>query len=468
MKKVWAIFPFILLFSGMKAQDITGAWNGTLDIQGAQLAIVFHIKKTDDGYKTLMDSPDQGAKGIPTDQTSWEDNTLTITASALSMKYTGKLNTEKETIEGTFEQRGYSLPLVLKKTAEEKKAEPRPQDPKDFPYQQEEVEFFNQKDDVKLAGTLTLPRDKKVDKVVILISGSGPQDRNEEVGDMNHRPFLVLSDYLTRQGIGVLRYDDRGVGQSTGDRSTSTIDDFAEDAEAGVAFLKNRKDLKSAQIGLIGHSEGGMVAPQVAARNKDVDFIVMLAGPGIPIDELMLLQSKLVSESRGAPRELSEINRMVLKDAYTYLRKNPHKSQEALKEGLIGVFKEGMKKFPKEAQDEIKKDPDFFKKEATALLNPWFLNFIRTNPEDYLKKVKVPVLAMNGTLDLQVPAEENLAGIEAALKKAGNKKVEIVALEGLNHLFQKAETGAVEEYAEIEETFNEKAMKKIAGWIKKQ
>jgi pimeloyl-ACP methyl ester carboxylesterase len=277
-----------------------------------------------------------------------------------------------------------------------------------------------------------------------------------------------LSDHLTRQGIAVLRYDDRGVGSSTGDRAIATIDDFAEDAEAGVAFLENHKDLKGVKIGLVGHSEGGMVAPMVAARNKKVDFIVLLAGPGMPIDELMILQSKLITASQGAPQEVSEANRKVLKDAYSYIRQNPSLEGEKMKAGLIKVFQNGMKYFSAEIQEEIKKDEMFFEKEAAGLISPWFLNFIRTTPEDYLKKVKVPVLALNGTLDLQVPAEENLAVIKAALKKAGNKKVEIVALKGLNHLFQTAQTGAVAEYGKIEETFNPMAMEKIASWIKKQ
>lgn len=468
MKKGLIFLPLFCLFFQMTiAQNITGSWQGALDIQGTQLRIVFHIEKTADGYSTKMDSPDQGAKGIPTDETSWVDNTLTVKAAAMGMQYSARL--EEGKLDGTFSQAGMNFPLVLEKKEGDAKPEPRPQDPRDFPYHQEVVEFFNQKDEVKLAGTLTLPKDQSVNQVVLLISGSGPQNRDAELlGGINHRPFLVLSDYLTRQGIGVLRYDDRGVGESTGDRSMSTIEDFAEDAEAGVAYLKSRKDLQGVKIGLVGHSEGGIVAPMVAARNKQVDFIVLLAGPGVPIDELLIMQSKLVSRSQGAPVEIIEAGNKVNREVYDFLKKNVGRSIESLQPEVEKIFEKGLSYFPEEEQKKFKESGKTFEKEAQSVLTPWFLNFISTNPEDYLKKVKVPVLALNGTLDLQVTAKENLAAIEAALTKAGNKRAEIVALEGLNHLFQKAQTGAVSEYGQIEETFHEPVMERIANWIIKQ
>jgi alpha-beta hydrolase superfamily lysophospholipase len=468
MKKGLIFLPlFCLFFQMTKAQDIAGSWQGALDIQGTQLRIVFHIAKTADGYATKMDSPDQGAGGIPTDATTWEENTLTIKAASLGMQYSAQLKDGK--LDGTFSQAGMNFPLKLEKKEGDSKPQPRPQDPKDFPYQQEEVEFFNQKDDVTLAGTLTLPKDQSVNQVVILISGSGPQNRDAELlGGINHRPFLVLSDYLTRQGIGVLRYDDRGVSESTGNYGTSTIEDFAKDAEAGVDYLKGRKDLQGVKIGLIGHSEGGLVAPIVGARNKKVDFIVMLAGPGIPIDELLIMQSELVSKAEGAPAEIVEAGTKVNKDIYDFLKKNKDQSTESLRPQVEKIFEKGLLYFPEEEQKKFRESGKTFEKEAQTVLSPWFLNFIRTTPADYLSKVKVPVLALNGTLDLQVPAEENLAAIEAALKKAGNKRVETLALEGLNHLFQKAKTGAVSEYGQIEETFHEPVMKRIANWIIKQ
>ncbi len=469
MKKGFIFLPFLCLFFQMiQAQDLTGSWHGALDIQGTKLKIVFHIEKTADGYTTKMDSPDQGALGIPTGQTSWADNTLTIKAANLGMEYTAQL--EEGKLNGTFSQAGMNLPLVLeKKKKADSKPEPRPQDPKDFPYHQEEVEFFNQKDDVKLAGTLTLPKEKKVDKVVILISGSGPQNRNEELlGGINHRPFLVLSDYLTRQGIGVLRYDDRGVGESTGDRSISTVEDFAEDAEAGVEYLNGRKDLGGVKIGLVGHSEGGMVAPMVASRNKNVDFIVLLAGPGMPISEALAEQATMIGRAEGASVELLEAGEKINRDVYSYIKQNKDKPIEELRPKVEKIFEKGLTYFPEEEQENFKKSGKTFENETKQVLTPWFIHFISFEPADYLSKVKVPVLALNGTLDLQVIAEGNLAGIKSALKKAGNKKAEILALEGLNHLFQKAETGSPTEYGKIEETFHEPVMEQITTWIKKQ
>jgi alpha/beta superfamily hydrolase len=382
------------------------------------------------------------------------------------MTYEGTFNQEENTLEGTFAQGPGKFPLTFTREAVEKPT--RPQDPTDFPYHQEDVTFENTSDQVTLAGTLTLPKDQEVKQVVVLVSGSGPQDRNEEVGVFNHRPFLVLSDYLTRNGIGVLRYDDRGVAASTGDFGKATSEDFSKDAEAAVEYLKSRKDLAKAKVGIAGHSEGGMIAPMVASRNKAVDFIVLLAGPGIPIDELMLLQAKLISDSQGVPTEVSDVNQKALGKAYQYLRENPDKENAELKEGLVSIFKDAVKDFPPMVQAGIGDVDKFANDEAEGLLDTWFLYFIRFNPSDYLTKTNCPVYALNGTLDLQVPSKENLEGIEKSLAEAKNKAVKIEALEGFNHMFQKATTGAVSEYSQIEETFNESVMQKIATWIQTQ
>ncbi len=463
MKPFLSLIISLFLFQVIQAQDITGSWNGVLDIQGTRLRVVFNIEKNGDTYVSTMDSPDQGAKGIATDETTFKENVLTIKANALAMTFSGDWLPEKNEIKGTFNQSTFSIPLTLSKEPVEQPA--RPQDPRDFPYRQEEVTFQNTRDEVTLAGTLTLPEKRKVDQVVVLLSGSGPQNRNEELKVYNHRPFLVLSDYLTRQGIGVLRYDDRGVGESTGVHAAATTTDLSYDAEAAVTYLNNRSDLKGAKIGLVGHSEGGMIAPMVAARNKKVDFIVLLAGPGIPITELMLLQSKAVAETAGFPDNLVEADLQLKKDIYAYLLKDTDKSAEEMKPELNEIVEEGFKKYYKSELPESQKEKTF--QQYQQMLTPWFLDYIRTKPEDYLRKVKVPVLALNATLDTQVTSKENLAGLETTLKNGGNKKVEIIEMEGLNHIFQKAQTGAVSEYGQIEETFNEEAMQIIAEWIKK-
>lgn len=439
-----------------------------LEAQGMQLRIVFHIEKNDGSFTTTMDSPDQGASGIPTDATTFSEGQLTIISDELGMNYTGKLSEDGNKFSGTFRQGPMEIPLELGREAMERTgAEPRPQDPTDFPYRREEVKFENPTaEGVTLAGTLTLPEGQKPKSVVVLVSGSGGQNRDEEL--MNHRPFLVLSDYLTRQGVGVLRYDDRGVAESTGDHGAATTADFATDASAAVDYLAARPDLKGVKIGIAGHSEGGMIAPMVANMNERVDFIALLAGPGISIDELLLLQGRLLAAAEGAPTEMVETNQAVLAKAYSYMKKKKDAPTEEVRKGLIEVFRKGLETFPEEVKAEIGDLDQFSKEEAEGLLGPWFRYFIAFEPAEQLEKVKCPVLAINGSLDLQVPSKENLAGIEAALKAGGNKDFEIIEMPELNHLFQSAETGATSEYAQIEETFNEAAMERIAKWIQQQ
>ncbi len=457
-----------ILYLTISGQEITGTWNGALDIQGTKLRIVFHIEQSENGLQSKMDSPDQGAKGIATDKTTFENGKLIIESNTIGFKYEGELKAEENEISGNFYQSGMTLPLVLSRKAVEIKVEKRPQDPVDYPYLREEVTFENKEDGVSLAGTLSLPEGKAPKAIVILVSGSGPQNRDEEIAAFNHRPFLVLSDYLTRNGIGVLRYDDRGVGESSGTQQGATSFDFAEDAAAAVKFLRTKQAFKKTKVGMIGHSEGGMIAPIVETELADLDFIISLAGPGTTIDELLLAQSRLVSKQENVPQEMVEANHKILKPAYQYLIEHEAQSEEELKEGLRKIFEAGITYFPEETQTEIRaKEEAFLTQEVDGLVNPWFLYFIRYNPMDYWSKVDCPVLALNGKLDVQVPCDENLEGIKKGLEKGGNKNYTIQAFENLNHLFQTAETGAVSEYKEIEETFNEKPMQLMVEWINK-
>ena len=263
-------------------QDITSQWNGILNIQGMQLRLVFHIKKDDEKLTATMDSPDQGAKGIPVSDVTFENKTLKLEVTSAGISYEGTMG-ENNVVKGTFKQSVYSFPLELTKEKLEKKIITKPQDPtKPYPYRMEDVIFENKNAGINLAGTLTLPQQEGIYPAVILISGSGPQNRDSEL--LGHRPFLVISDFLTKNGIAVLRFDDRGTGASTGNFQSATSIDFAQDVEAGLAYLRSRKEIDSRKIGLIGHSEGGLIAPIVASRSKDVAFIVLLAGPGLPGD----------------------------------------------------------------------------------------------------------------------------------------------------------------------------------------
>ena len=460
MKKAAAILVLAMAVLGAFGQGITGQWNGILKVQGIQLRIVFNIAKTDKGYSSTMDSPDQGAKGIPVTATTFENSRLRIDMANLRIEYNGELKDKK--IVGIFKQNGMEFPMDLTRGIIEKEVVRRSQEPaKPYPYYSEEITFQNNKDKILLAGTLTLPKKEGSFPAVILVTGSGPQNRDEEL--MGHKPFLVLSDYLTRNGIAVLRYDDRGVAQSKGDFKTATTVDFASDAESAIAYLKTRREIDSKKIGLIGHSEGGIIVPMVASQSKEVNFIVLLAGTGIRGDKLLLLQQELIAEASGTAeskiKHLKEIN----SKAFEIVLKS--KSTETLKEDLVKYLKETERNNPDDSLPKGMTEEKFISLQVAQITNPWMLYFIKYDPAKALEKVKCPVLAVNGEKDLQVPAKENLPAIEKALKKGGNRNVTIREFSGLNHLFQECKTGSPAEYAGIEQTFSPVVMEDVAKWI---
>jgi pimeloyl-ACP methyl ester carboxylesterase len=465
MKKIITSFIFILLAYSAFAQNIPGDWYGAIHIQGTTLHLVFHITKSGGAYATTFDSPDQGARDLATDKTTVAGNQLTIEAAKFGIKYTGTFLPDSNKINGTFIQSTLNVPLNLTQGKPSAAILPavRPQDPTDFPYKQEDVIFTNPKAGNTLACTITMPADGRVTKIVVLITGSGPQNRNEEIKQFNHRPFLVWSDWLTRQGIAVLRYDDRGVGQSTGAFATATSADFADDAEAAVNYIRSRADLKGLSIGLMGHSEGGMIAPIVASRDKGIKFIVLLAGPGIPIDQLMLKQVADQMRLGGAPDEAILRSSATNKKIYKLISLNPSLPAGQLKQQVDTLMYQELRGYPK--ADLQNQSIDAIVKQSSALISPWYRYFIAFNPADYLTKVKCPVLALDGTLDMQVNSEANLAGIKASLEKGGNRHFQVVSLPGLNHLFQKATTGSVAEYAQISETVDPIALQKVSAWI---
>ena len=438
-----------------KASDIDGAWMGTLDAGTAKLRVVFHFVNTADGLTATMDSLDQDMKGLPVTKVTRNGSSLKLELKQIPGVgvFEGTIDKDRESISGTWSQSGNSLPLQLKRVKDSAEMErPRPQNPtKPYPYREEEVSFENSGAGIKLAGTLTIPPGKDPFPGVVLVAGSGAHDRDEAL--MGHRPFLVLSDYLTRRGIAVLRYDKRGVGESEGTYATATTSDFADDAEAGLAYLERRGEIDQRKIGLIGHSEGGMIAPLLAARNSSVAFIVMMAGPGIPGDELLVEQTLLIAEANGQTHETAEKaageERIILS-----LVKDETDSavlEKKLREQLTGQVPEA------QIGAAIK-----------STSSPWFRYFISYDPAAALRRVKCPVLAVIGSKDLQVPPEQNIPAIRKALEDAGNQKFEIDELPGLNHLFQTAKTGSPAEYAQIEETISPAALEKIAAWVAKQ
>ena len=463
MKYYLLLILICITSSTIKCQNISGQWNGILKIQGIQLRVVFHINAKDTSYTATMDSPDQGAKGIPVDNVTYKNQILKLEIKQPGIRYEGTFKTETNTIEGTFMQSGLSFPLNLTKQKSNIDANNRPQEPqKPYPYTSEDVKFKNSIDEITLAGTLTIPKREGAFPAVVLISGSGPQDRNEEV--FGHKPFLVLSDYLTRNGIAVLRFDDRGIGESTGNFKTATTLDLSKDVEAAVEYLKKREEID--KIGLIGHSEGGVIAPIVASNIKDIDFIVLLAGLGIPGDELLMLQTELIGKAYGVNDSVLQVSKTLNKDLYNIVQQ--HNKPDLVKQKLSEYLNQFILENPDFAIPEGMNKETYIKMQIETLSSPWMSYFLKINPEPILKKVKCPVLAINGEKDLQVPPHQNLEGIKHALEKGGNKNVTIKVLPQLNHLFQECQTGLPLEYSTIHQTFSPNALSLIYNWIEKQ
>ena len=441
-----------------------GIWQGALSIQGVNLRIVFNITKESNGsLKATVDSPDQGVKDLQVKDVTIVKDSILMDIPVVAGVFQGRVNNDS-TLDGTWKQRGFSLPLVMKKTTARIEVL-RPQEPKGpYPYIEEEVTVENKSGGCLLAGTLTRPmKSERPVPAVVLITGSGPQDRDETI--FNHKPFKVIADYLTRRGIAVLRCDDRGVGKSTGGSATATSADFATDALACLRYLTTRQEIDKTKIGFIGHSEGGMIAPMVASESHDVAFIVLLAGTSVPGEEILLMQSDLISRANGVPDSLLAINSEQSKKMYAVLNSDPDSTSCAKK--LRKIILDAVRKTDP-ANVETDATRQAIDLELSQILSPWFRFFVRYDPRPALRKTHCPVLALNGEKDLQVAPKQNLPEIEKALKGGGNKNYSTRELAGLNHLFQTAKTGSPTEYAQIEETFSPEALAIIGDWIIQQ
>lgn len=442
------ILFFSLLFSFSSFAQIEGSWKGDIEIPNQKLPFVIHISTVNNELKVMGESPMQTGEKFPLETITFRNDSLKITDSKLRMNYTGVMK-DNHHIEGKFQQQGMSFKLNLEKGEYKINRPQEPQPP--FNYQVKEVTFNNREAGITLAGTLTMPNSKGKFPAVILVSGSGPQDRNEEI--LGHKPFFVLADYLTKNGYAVLRYDDRGVNESSGNFANSTTADFATDAEAALNYLQSIKEIDSKKIGILGHSEGGIIAQMIAANNKDLAFIISMAGPTIEIDQLMLKQKSDMERAMGVPELALKMNEKVFGEMYNILKKDIS-NQEA--ESEIKAY--------------LKNDPVYKnvpEKDIQAILDQtnqkWFREFISYNPASNLSKIKTKVLAINGEKDVQVTAKENLEGWKNGL--VHNKKVTIKSYPNLNHLFQKATTGMPNEYGEIETTIEPIVLEDIVKWL---
>jgi uncharacterized protein len=435
------------------ANMLNGVWDGTLAVSAVKLRFALHIETTSGAVSGTLKSIDQGGAMMALSNITANGDNVSFALPQLGASYEGTLASDGQSMSGTFTQRGNPLPLAFTRRAPGA-GEPvfnRPQMPHPpYPYRTEDV-TYDGAGGVMLAGTLTMPENGGPFAAVILVAGSGPHDRDETI--FGHKPFLLLADYLTRHGIAVLRSDKRGIGMSTGDYRTATSEDFASDTESAVAYLKTRAEIDPKKIGLLGHSEGGLIAPMVAAKDPSVAFIVLMAGTGLRGDEVLVAQRRLIAEAMGAtPDQLERgdaLQRKIVEAAG-----QPGSDDEA-KVRVRAILAEAKPQAPTPAIDG----------QASVVTSPWFRFFLTYDPIPTLKQVRCPVLALNGAKDLQVPPKENLAAIKAAL--AANPDVTTVELRGLNHLFQTATTGAPAEYGDIEETIAPAALDTIATWIVK-
>ncbi|MDF1504923.1 alpha/beta fold hydrolase [Roseisolibacter sp. H3M3-2] len=441
------------------ADRFVGTWQGTLQSGAQALRLGLQVRR--DSAGTLageMVSIDQGGVRLPA-VLAVRGDTLVATMGGAGATFTGVLT--RDSLLGRWAQGGGSGPLAMGRVAALATAappKPRPQDPAPpFPYRTEEVRIASAPG-VTLAGTLVLPPGDGPFPAAVLVSGSGPQDRDETL--LGHRPFLVLADHLARRGIATLRYDDRGTAGSTGDFAAATSVDLAADAEAAVRVLRARAGVRRDAVGIVGHSEGGLIAPLVASRTPDVAFAVLLAGPGVPGDSILLLQQRLIAAAQGVPTlmldQLVASNRRV----FAAVRASRDSADAARRVGA--VLDSVAATLPEAQRAAARRQLDVG---GRQVLTPWMRHFVVYDPRPALRATRVPVLALNGTLDLQVPYAENLRAVGAALREGGNRDVTLVEMPGLNHLFQTAKTGAPAEYATIEETFAPAALERVSGWI---
>lgn len=456
MKKLWAVILALFLGlvvaePGFTEQSLLGDWVGALDLGAQKLRLVLHLAQTEAGaWKATLDSVDQGAMGLRVDEVVVQGNQLRLELWAIGAEFRGEWRESRGEIQGLWRQGGATLPLTFKRPSRTQ-ALSRPQEPQPpFPYREEEVQITNPPSGVVLAGTLTCPAPKATKSpAVLLLSGSGPQDRDGTVA--GHRPFRLLADHLTRHGFVVLRTDDRGVGQSSGHWATATLEDLAADASAAVAFLKAREEVDSQRVVLVGHSLGGIVAAMVG-RQGEVAALVLLAAPALPGREVLHLQSERFLRAAGAGKKDIAKAREINARAYEIVARA--ENEELAAEQIRGILRAQAGMVPERVEAQVH-----------MLLSPSFRSFLLFDPKQVFPSVRTPLLAIYGEKDLQVPAREHSQALRQLLPKDAAGRQEILVLPGLNHLFQEARKGTPEEYATIEQTMSPKVLDAISGWL---
>ena len=469
MKKICVITIFLFLLSKLlicqqnetamlpeDLQSIIGYWSGKIKVGSMSFTFSFHFWIDNGSLKGSLDSPEQDLKDIPVNEIIINKDSIKLDIKAIQRKYHAVIDRKNDMMNGFYIREGQiNLPLVLEKS-ESAAVLKRPQMPvKPYPYKEEEIVFTNENDGIEISGTLTIPNGDEVLPAVILISGSGAQDRDESA--FGHKPFLVIADYLTRNGISVLRYDDRGAGKSMGDHLQATTEINSEDVVSAVRYLQSRKELDGTRIGLIGHSEGSIIASIAADKNPDIEYIVLLGAPGLGIEENLYLQNTLIRSKEGMSEGVIEQYNKIQRDIFSILKEEPDDSVafEKLRVAYTLNRYQLLSAEQKRSVDETIK----------SRLTPYFRDIIKCKPAEILKKVQCPVLAISGEYDLQAPAEKNLPEIERALKAGNNNNYKIIELPGINHMMQTCHKGTISEYSEIEETISPEVLNCISEWI---
>ena len=439
-----------LLFVVLQSQaQIEGYWKGEIDLGTLKLEMAFNITANENGYSTTLDVPVQGAFDFPVDETIFQDRRLQLTMSAMDASFSGTL--KEGIVEGEFTQRGMTFPLNLVKAEKKEQRKTRPQDPQPpFDYHIEEVTFVNEKEGNTLVGTLTIPKGEGPFPAMVLVSGSGQQDRDEEL--MNHRPFWVIADYCALHGIAVLRYDDRGIGGSIGEVENATSMDFSYDAEAAFDYLRNRKEINASKVGILGHSEGGVINFMVSARRPEVAFLVSLAGPSVNGIEVLKEQQAAILRASGMSEEMVQFNGNANAQMFDIIEaSNDREEADSLLRQLVKGWG-----YNEELTEQT----------VSQMTMPWMYYFLKYDPTEAIVKTNCPALLLNGSKDLQVIASQNLPGYEKIIAEYGKTNLILRELPDLNHLFQHCETGSPNEYFEIEETISPEVLEMIVEYVK--
>lgn len=462
MKKLSFVFVFMAVCVGLYGQDVdlSGSWKGELELMGQKLPLVFNFEKTGEGWAGTADSPTQGAKGMKLKKVLFNGLLLSVEFEQLPAVYEGVF--VADTIKGNFTQSGATFPLdLVRLSASDNLGMERPQEPQPpFAYEELLTTFSHPEDvGIRLAGTITKPKGAGPFPAIVLISGSGPQNRDGEI--FGHKPFWVIADYMTKKGIAVLRYDERGVGESTGDFNLATSEDLKNDASLAISHLKKFPFVNQLKVGAMGHSEGGMIGWMLGADGSNLNFLVTLAAPVVPIDELMTQQTEDVMRSAGAAEE--EIEKQLTINNKVYATVKETEEYQDLEESLTKMI-EGHLAGMGINEPDLEEQVSAVMKAYSPSLSPWFFWFLKFSPGPYIERIKIPVFAAYAEKDIQVNAKINGEALQQLM--SGNENGSKITLyPGLNHLFQQAETGSLNEYALIEETFNQQVLQDVVDWI---